>query len=162
MMDSVDQTMAKVENAGGIYIGGTSLSSEATVRDDLAEYLALQKSSSSVTNVALFSKAIPVKLGTYAIMIRMKVSDITKTEKMISVQVRKGTELGALIKEWLISPSMFEVNNKYKVIGSIVEFGEIKGTKMNISASLIKTSATEKVTIDYILVNPAYTSISAV
>lgn len=44
MMDKVDETLAKVENAGGIYVGGTNLSAEATINDEDAEYLALSKS----------------------------------------------------------------------------------------------------------------------
>lgn len=58
---------------------------------------------------------------------------------------------------------MFDENNKYKILGTIVDFGEVrKGTKMYIEASIMKTTIMETVTIDYMLVNPAYTSVSAV
>mgnify|MGYP000217099361 FL=1 len=43
MMDKVDETLAKVENAGGIYVGGTNLSTEATINDEEAEYPVLSK-----------------------------------------------------------------------------------------------------------------------
>lgn len=163
MMEKVDEILAKVENAGGIYTGGNALSSEANVNDEDAEYLALNKNSSSVSDVQLFSKSLSVKIGTYSVMIRMKVSDISKTDSIISVKIRKGSASGELIKEIRISPNMFDSNNKYKILGTIVDFGEVKkGTKMHIEASILKTTITETVTVDYMLVNPAYTSVSAV
>ena len=96
-------------------------------------------------------------------MIRMKVSDLSKTDSVISVKIRKGSSAGEIVKEIRISPSMLDVNNKYKILGTIVDFGEVKkGTKMHIEASILKTTIMETVTIDYMLVNPAYTSVSAV
>lgn len=106
---------------------------------------------------------IALKIGTYSVMIRMKISDTTKTDSVISVKIRKGSSTGDVIKEIRISPSMFDGNNKYKILGTIVDFGEVKkGTKMHIEASILKTTIMETVTIDYMLVNPAYTSVSAV
>lgn len=163
MMDKVDETLAKIENAGSIYVGGNTLSSEAAVNDENAEYLTLRKNSSSISNVALFAKSLDVKIGTYSVMFRMKVSDITKSDAIISVKIRKGSAAGELIKEIRISPNTFDANNKYKILGTIVDFGEVKkGTKMYVEASILKTTITETVTIDYMLVNPAYTSVSAV
>ena len=37
-----------------------------------------------------------------------------------------------------------------------------KGTNIYIEAAIGKTNATETVTVDYVLINPAYTSVSAV
>lgn len=163
MIDKVDETLAKVENAGGIYVGGTNLSMEATINDEDAEYLALSKSTNTISETPLFSKSLALKIGTYSVMIRMKVSDTTKTDSVISVKIRKGSSTGDIIKEIRISPSMFDENNKYKILGTIVDFGEVrKGTKMYIEASIMKTTIMETVTIDYMLVNPAYTSVSAV
>ena len=156
MMDKVDETLAKVENAGGIYVGGTNLSAEATINDEEAEYPVLSKNANSISEITLFSKSLTLKIGTYSVMIRMKVSDI-------SVKIRKGSSVGEIIKEIRISPNMFDANNKYKILGTIVDFGEVKkGTKMYIEASIMKTTIMETVTIDYMLVNPAYTSVSAV
>ena len=156
MMDKVDETLAKVENAGGIYVGGTNLSTEATINDEEAEYSVLSKNASSISEITLFSKSLALKIGTYSVMIRMKVS-------VISVKIRKGSSAGEIVKEIRISPSMLDVNNKYKILGTIVDFGEVKkGTKMHIEASILKTTIMETVTIDYMLVNPAYTSVSAV
>ena len=76
MMDKVDETLAKVENAGGIYVGGTNLSTEATINDEEAEYSVLSKNASSISEITLFSKSLALKIGTYSVMIRMKVSDI--------------------------------------------------------------------------------------
>lgn len=163
MMDKVDETLAKVENAGGIYVGGTNLSTEATINDEEAEYSVLSKNASSISEITLFSKSLALKIGTYSVMIRMKVSDISKTDSVISVKIRKGSSVGEIIKEIRISPNMFDANNKYKILGTIVDFGEVKkGTKMYIEASIMKTTIMETVTIDYMLVNPAYTSVSAV
>ncbi len=163
MMDKVDETLAKVENAGGIYVGGTNLSAEATINDEDAEYLALSKSTSAISETPLFSKNLALKIGTYSVMIRMKVSDISKTDSVISVKIRKGSSVGEIIKEIRISPNVFDANNKYKILGTVVDFGEVKkGTKMYIEASIMKTTIMETVTIDYMLVNPAYTSVSAV
>lgn len=163
MMDKVDETLAKVENAGGIYVGGSALSSEATTNDEDAEYLALRKNSNSISDVTLFSKDLAVKIGTYSVMLRMKVSDVSKSDSIISIRIKKGSTAGELIKEIRISPNMFDTNNKYKILGTIVDFGEVKkGTKMHIEASILKTTITETVTVDYMLVNPAYTSVSAV
>lgn len=163
MMDKVDETLAKVENAGGIYVGGTNLSTEATINDEEAEYPVLSKNASSISEITLFSKSLALKIGTYSVMIRMKVSDISKTDSVISVKIRKGSYTGEIIKEIRISPNMFDVNNKYKILGTVVDFGEVKkGTKMHIEASILKTTIMETVTIDYMLVNPAYTSVSAV
>ena len=162
MMIRVDEILAKVEKASGIYIGGTLLSEEATTEDSGAEYTVLKKSSSKVSDIPLFSCESKLKMGTYAVMIRAKVSDVSKTENLIRLQIRKGIS-GDIIKEVLISPDMFEKNNKYKVIGTVVEFGDIKkGTKMCIEASIIKTTVSETITVDYVLINPAYTSISAI
>ena len=147
MMDKVDETLAKVENAGGIYVGGTNLSTEATINDEEAEYPVLSKNASSISEITLFSKSLALKIGTYSVMIRMKVSDISKTDSVISVKIRKGSYTGEIIKEIRISPNMFDAN---------------KGTKMYIEASILKTTIMETVTIDYMLVNPAYTSVSAV
>ena len=56
MMDKVDETLAKVENAGGIYVGGTNLSTEATINDEEAEYPVLSKNAKSCTeNWNIFS-----------------------------------------------------------------------------------------------------------
>lgn len=163
MMDKVDEILAKVENSGGIYVGGPALSSDAKVEDADAEYPTLSKNSSSVSDVFLFSKNLSVKIGTYSVMLRMKVSDVSKTENIISVKIRKGSATGEIIKEIRISPNMFDTNGRYKILGTIVDFGEVqKGTKMYIEAMITKTNITETVTIDYILVNPAYTSVSAV
>ena len=42
---------------------------------------------------------------------------------------------------------MFDGNNKYKILGTIVDFGEVKkGTKMHIEASILKTTIMETVT----------------
>lgn len=49
MMDKVDETLAKVENAGGIYVGGTNLSTEATINDEEAEYSVLSKNAMTST-----------------------------------------------------------------------------------------------------------------
>lgn len=156
MMDEVDEVLAKVENSGGIYVGGLALSGEAQVKDSTAEYPVLVKDSSSVSNVTLFSKSLSVKIGTYSVMLRMKVSDTSKTEGIISVKIRKGSATGEIIKEIRISPNMFDANNKYKILGTIVDFGEVqKGTKMYVEAVIIKTNAAEKVTVDYMLINPA-------
>ena len=87
MMDKVDETLAKVENAGGIYVGGTNLSTEATINDEEAEYSVLSKNASSISEITLFSKSLALKIGTYSVMIRMKVSDISKTDSVISVKI---------------------------------------------------------------------------
>ena len=118
MMDKVDETLAKVENAGGIYIGGTNLSTEATINDEEAEYPVLSKNASSISEITLFSKSLALKIGTYSVMIRMKVSDISKTDSVISVKIRKGSYTGEIIKEIRISPNMFDANNKYKILGT--------------------------------------------
>ena len=81
MMDKVDETLAKVENAGGIYVGGTNLSTEATINDEEAEYPVLSKNASSISETMLFSKSLALKIGTYSVMIRncidsSKVSEI--------------------------------------------------------------------------------------
>ena len=91
MMDKVDETLAKVENAGGIYVGGTNLSTEATINDEEAEYPVLSKNASSISETMLFSKSLALKIGTYSVMIRMKISDTTKTDSVISVKIRKGS-----------------------------------------------------------------------
>lgn len=162
MMIRVDEVLAKVEKAGGIYMGGPLLSEEATIEDTTAEYTVLRKSSSKISDIPLFNCEADVKMGTYAIMIRAKVSDVSKTENLIRLKIKKGSA-GDVIKEVLISPDVFEKNNKYKVIGTVVEFSDIKkGTKMCIEASVIKTTASETITVDYVLINPAYTSISAI
>ena len=59
-------------------------------------------------------------------MIRMKVSDISKTDSVISVKIRKGSYTGEIIKEIRIAPNMFDANNKYKILGTVVDFGEAK------------------------------------
>lgn len=53
MMDKVDETLAKVENAGGIYVGGTNLSTEATINDEEAEYPVLSKNARQKLETAL-------------------------------------------------------------------------------------------------------------
>ena len=99
MMDKVDETLAKVENAGGIYVGGTNLSTEATINDEEAEYPVLSKNASSISETMLFSKSLALKIGTYSVMIRMKVSDISKTDSVISVKIRKGSSAREIVKE---------------------------------------------------------------
>ncbi len=161
-MDQVDAVLHQIETAGNIYIGGANLSAEATGTDSNAEFKVLAKTSSSVSDVKIFGKAIPIKLGTFAVMIRAKVSDTSKTDKLIRVRARKNTESGEIVKEFNISPNMFDVNGKYKLMGTIVDFNNAaKGTMLYLEAAIVKTTAVETVTIDYVLINPAYTAISA-
>ncbi|MFQ7764193.1 MAG: hypothetical protein ACLRH0_07155 [Blautia wexlerae] len=163
MMDKVDETLAKVENAGGIYVGGTNLSTEATINDEEAEYSVLSKNASSISEITLFSKSLALKIGTYSVMIRNEGFGYIENGFCYICKNQKGSSAGEIVKEIRISPSMLDVNNKYKILGTIVDFGEVKkGTKMHIEASILKTTIMETVTIDYMLVNPAYTSVSAV
>ncbi|MCI7449016.1 MAG: hypothetical protein MSD68_04735 [Blautia sp.] len=163
MMDQVDDALYRIENGSNLYIGGNRLSSEATIKDTAAEYTVLSKTSSSVADMQLFSVGMSLKLGTYAVMIRMKVSDVSKNENMIRVRFRKGSANGDIIKTIYISPAAFEANDRYKIIGTILDMENMtKGTNIYIEAAIGKTNATETVTVDYVLINPAYTSVSAV
>lgn len=163
MMDAVDARLKKTEGAGGIYVGGAELSTDATVNDESAEYDVIQKEANSLNDVPLFSTIIDAKIGIYALMLRAKVSDIAKTASLISVKIRENNAAGQLIKEFRVSPDMFDANNKYKVLGTIIDFNTVsKGTRMYIEGAILKTSAAETVAVDYILINPAYTSVSAV
>lgn len=76
---------------GGMFIGGTKLSSEATTVDNNAQFKIISKSNNSSSDTDLFKVNIKkLEIGTYSIMLRMKLSNVTGTNPVLNIKVFTG------------------------------------------------------------------------
>lgn len=150
--------------ASGNYAGGLELSEEATVEDAKAQYTVLQKTTAS-TEQPMFNKTLDgLPLGTYSVMLRAKVSGNTGSEAAVNIKIKAAGD-GSLLKEIIIKPSMFSAADKFQTLGFVVDFDTVKDDGMQIEASMPAHSSTDNavtVTVDYVLVAPAYTAVSSV
>lgn len=144
----------------GITYGGNELSSDANIEDDKAQYPVIQKTLSNEVQ-ELFHMTRKLPQGIYAIMLRAKVSDNTPTESIISIKAKTNNDSGTLIKEVQIKPNMFIENNKFQTVGFLLDFDVNKNDELFISASLLAGTSAVTVSIDYILLSPAYTAVSS-
>jgi len=69
-------------------IGGTALSSSATITDSAAQYKVISKSTGSTGEI--FSKSVTLPKGLYSVMIRMKISAITSTASIFKLTIVDG------------------------------------------------------------------------
>lgn len=157
--DDID--VLKDAGSGGKYIGGTALSSEATGTDSKSQYAVLKKTASG-SSQALFAIASKFPPGTYSIMLRMKVSNITVADNLVDIVAKVSSASGTQLKEVYIKPSMFSAADKFQTIGFVVDFDAGKDNSLYLAATLLACSTTVAVTIDYVLIAPAYTAVSSI
>ena len=155
MMMQVDTELKKQESynkLAGMFIGGKELSTEATVADEKARYPVIQKTSST--------SAIPQ--GLYSVMLRIKLSDNASSNNLIKIKTTLNSASGTLLKETYIKPSMLDARDKYQTFGFCVEQNGTKTDKLFLSVSMLKTSAQNTLSIDYVVISPAYVAVSAI
>ncbi|MDO4313787.1 MAG: hypothetical protein Q4C52_11960 [Eubacteriales bacterium] len=142
------------------YVGGSELSEDATIEDEKAQYAIAPKTAGDSEQV-LFSKNLNgLPLGLYSAMFRMKMSEITEDVNLVDIKAKTGSD-GRLLKEIYIKPSMFNAADKFQTMGFLVDFDANKGDTLCIDAILLASSSAVTVTIDYVLVAPAYTAVSS-
>lgn len=162
-IDAINQKIKDLNGSGtgGEYIGGAALSSEATGTDSKAQYAVIIKTASS-SSQALFAIASKFPPGTYSIMLRMKVSNITVADNLVDIVAKVNTASGTQLKEVYIKPSMFSAADKFQTIGFVVDFDAGKENSLYLAATLLACSTAVTVTIDYVLIAPAYTAVSSI
>ena len=147
---------------GGMFIGGTKLSSEATTVDNNAQFKIISKSNNSSSDTDLFKVNIKkLEIGTYSIMLRMKLSNVTGTNPVLNIKVFTDNASGTLLAEQNIYPKHFEAN-KFRTVGFNVNFDTKKNTVMHVECKAPSNSESNTIGIDYILVSPSFTSLSSV
>lgn len=137
--------------------GGTALSEQATVAEADAQYPVLAKTSSTASPQPLFSLSIPqedIRKGYYSLTLRAKVSSVSNSTGLINIKVKSN---GTLLEERTITASKFSEANRYKMVGFNVE---VPGP-LTIEATLLANSANIKVSIDYVMLQPAHTAITS-
>lgn len=148
----------------GDYIGGQELSEEANTEDARAQYTVLQKTTAG-TEQAMFTKTLEgLPLGMYSVMLRAKVSQNTGTDAALDIKIKVAGD-GGLLKEAMIKPSMFSAVDKFQTLGFIVDFDAARNEGMQIEASMPAYSSADAavtVTVDYVLIAPAYTAVSSI
>ena len=162
----IDEIMQAIKDlggggSGGKYIGGTELSSDATGSDSKAQYSVIKKTASSSPQ-ALFGVSCKVPPGSYSVMLRLKVSDIAVIDNLIDITAKVDSASGTQLKEAYIKPSMFSAADKFQTIGLVVDFDAGKNNSLYLSATLLSCSTAVTVTIDYVLIAPAYTAVSSI
>lgn len=147
---------------GGMFIGGTKLSAEAINEDNNAQFKIISKSNSSSADTDLFKVNIKkLEIGTYAIMLRMKLSNVSGSNPVMNVKVYVGNAEGELIGEQNIYSYNFEAN-KFRTVGFNVNFNAKKGSVMYIEAKAPTNSESNTIGIDYVLVSPSFVSLSSI
>lgn len=137
--------------------GGTALSDQATVVEEDAQYPVLAKTSSTASPQPLFSLTIPqedIRKGYYSLTLRAKVSSVSDSAGLINVKVKSN---GALLEERTITASKFAEANRFRTVGFNVE---VPGS-LTIEATLLANSANIKVSVDYVMLQPAHTAITS-
>lgn len=162
-IDAINQKIKDLNGSGtgGEYIGGAALSSDATGTDSKAQYAVIKKTASGSPQ-ALFAVASKFPPGTYSVMVRLKVSDIAVTDNLIDIVAKVNSASGTQLKKVYIKPSMFSEADKFQTIGFVVDFDAGKGSSLYIAATLLACSTAVAVTIDYVLIAPAYTAVSSI
>lgn len=165
MMDQVDTELKKQEEynkLAGMFIGGKELSAEATVADEKARYPVIQKTSSTSAEVKVLEKEIAIPQGLYSVMLRIKLSDNAGNTNLIKIKTTLNSASGTLLKEAYIKPSMLDARNTYQTFGFCVEQNGTKTDKLFLSVSMLQTSAQNTLSVDYVVISPAYVAVSAI
>lgn len=154
----------KTGGSGSLILGGTALSSAATVSDSNAEFPVLQKTTS--TAGTLFDISIPdLMLGKYSITLRIKSSDGSKTNNIVSINTfySDGASVITPLKTVSIAPSDIGKSNSYQVLGFTIDFnGEnISSKKLRIQANILQTTPAITVSIDYLQIMSAFAAIDS-
>ena len=148
--------------SNGQYLGGTDLSSSATTSDEYAENKVISKATSSSAATTLFENTVKdIKLGTYAVMVRLKSSNITSTNNLVNVKAYLNSSSGTKLGEVNIKANMFDAANKYQTFGFIVNLNDKKGSNLYLNASLPKNATSITVAVDYVQIFPAFCSVSS-
>lgn len=154
----------KTGGSAGLTIGGTALSSSAMVSDSNAEFPVIQKTTS--TAGSLFDISVPdLLLGKYSITIRIKSSDGSKSNNIVSINTfySDGASTITPLKTVSIAPSDIGRANSYQVLGFTVDFNgsNITNKKLRIQANILQVSPAITVSIDYIQIMPAFAAIDS-
>lgn len=134
-------------------IGGTELSTSATVTDASAEYSIISNSTSSTGDI--FSKTVTIPKGLYSVLIRAKVSDTTSEENIFKMIITDGTTTTTKY----IRPSMFKTADTYTTLGTVVE--STSGT-LTVALSVSTVLTDQTVCVDYLLVTPTMIGITSI
>lgn len=154
----------KTGGSGGLILGGTALSSSATVSDSNAEFPVIQKTTSAAGT--LFDISIPdLMLGKYSVTLRIKSSDGSKSNNIVSINTfySDGASVITPLKTVSIAPSDIGRANSYQVLGFTIDFNgaNISNKKLRIQANILQVSPAITVSIDYIQIMPAFAAIDS-
>ena len=157
-------TEIKTGGSAGLTIGGTALSSSATISDSNAEFPVIQKTTSAAGT--LFDISIPdLMLGKYSVTLRIKSSDGSKSNNIVSINTfySDGASTITPLKTVSIAPSDIGRANSYQVLGFTVDFNgsNITNKKLRIQANILQVSPAITVSIDYIQIMPAFAAIDS-
>jgi len=134
-------------------IGGTALSSSATITDSAAQYKVISKSTGSTGEI--FSKSVTLPKGLYSVMIRMKISAITSTASIFKLTIVDGSTTTTKY----IKPSMFKTANGYTTLGTAVE--NTSGT-LKVTLSISTALASQTACVDYLAITPAMVGVASI
>lgn len=154
----------KTGGSGGLILGGTALSSSATVSDSNAEFPVIQKTTSAAGT--LFDISIPdLMLGKYSVTLRIKSSDGSKSNNIVSINTfySDGASVITPLKTVSIAPSDIGRANSYQVLGFTIDFNgaNISNKKLRIQANILQVSPAITVSIDYMQIMPAFAAIDS-
>lgn len=154
----------KTGGSGGLILGGTALSSSATVSDSNAEFPVIQKTTSAAGT--LFDISIPdLMLGKYSVTLRIKSSDGSKSNNIVSINTfySDGASVITPLKTVSIAPSDIGRANSYQVLGFTIDFNgaNISNKKLRIQANILQASPAITVSIDYMQIMSAFAAIDS-
>lgn len=154
----------KTGGSAGLTIGGTALSSSATVSDSNAEFPVIQKTTSAAGT--LFDISIPdLMLGKYSVTLRIKSSDGSKSNNIVSINTfySDGASVITPLKTVSIAPSDIGRANSYQVLGFTIDFNgaNISNKKLRIQANILQVSPAITVSIDYMQITSAFAAIDS-
>lgn len=135
--------------------GGTDLSADATTADNNAQFPVIKKTSSTASPQTLFSLSVDkIRKGLYSLLIRMKADSNTDGNGLVELKVTSG---GTAIETRTITSKKFDNPNVFQTFGLNAELPDT----VTITATLLKNSANITVSVDYVMLQPAQTTITS-
>ena len=146
--------------------GGTDLSSEATITDDYSLFPIIRKTNSSSSETNLFTLNIPeIDVGTWSVMIRLRLTNVTNANNVIKLTVNSAAisdEASTKQSIYNIKPTMLTTANEFETVGFVFNMTTKSPSTLQIVASLPTNSVSNTVSVDYVLISPTFTTISAI
>ena len=151
-------------SAGGITRYGTDLNSLANGSDSYAQY------DGNVISAAISNQGYKffettfedLTLGKYSVIMRAKVTNNSSAEQCLQINVRENDASGTVLATRNVSLNMFAESDKYDTLGFTFNFNSAKDTKLYIVGKMVGTTSGVNMSLDYISLMPAFTSMSEI